>query len=490
MVRVFDALREKNKFIRFLVNAQKTAWYPVLFAALCVIGGTNNHTVYVPVLWILTAFILFSVLFSDDNKVFLPPLMMIFFSLGCDTSGDAFLESNGDMLAFMDDGALKHIIAIATVCVGSFVIRLVADGSVARAFKRRRLFTWSILAMDIAFLANGLFSPVYDIKNLGYGAFLAMGFTVVYFLVAGMIEKSNDPITYACYTMLATAYVALAQIMTVAIKLHIKGALFIFHPQKEAYFLNRNQLTLGWGVSTVIAAVFVLGIPTAMYLAKNRKFSLLSFVSPILFIMGTLVINARAAMLVGILAFIICGVICCFSGKNKKRIRVYLSACALLSVCAVVCVHLFVIRLDQIFADVVHLLRLDTSLAQSDRIALWQNGISDFVSSPILGVGFNDGAYISDVRRENFFSNMYHCVLVQIPGAMGAVGCVAFVFHIFDLIKLFIKKFSIDKLLLMTVPFMILAMSLVDNFFFYLHFQIFYAVFLAIAESLLYKEQQ
>ena len=216
---IFAKWRDNFAPIRFLVNAQKTPWYPVLFAVLCIIGGTHDHTVYIPILWILSAFVLFSVFFTDDNKVFLTPLLMIFFSLGCDTSSDAFSDSNGDMLAFMDKGAFVEVMTICAICVGSFIVRLILDGSIASAFKRRRLFTVSIIAMDIAFLANGLFSPGYEIVNFGYGAFLAMGFTVVYFIVSGMLEHSEDPITYACYAMVATADVAFLQILVVVARL-------------------------------------------------------------------------------------------------------------------------------------------------------------------------------------------------------------------------------------------------------------------------------
>lgn len=53
---VFAKWREQIPFIKFLVNAQKTVWYPVLFAALCILGGINNYTVYIPVMWVLIAF--------------------------------------------------------------------------------------------------------------------------------------------------------------------------------------------------------------------------------------------------------------------------------------------------------------------------------------------------------------------------------------------------------------------------------------------------
>ena len=478
---IFAKWREKFAPIRFLVNAQKTPWYPVLFAALCIIGGTHDHTVYIPVLWILAAFVLFSVFFADDNKVFLAPMLMIFFALGQDTSADAFADSNGDMLAFMDKGAFVQVIAICVICVGAFVARLIIDGSVAAAFKRRRLFTVSIIAMDIAFLANGLFSPEYDIVNLGYGAFFAMGFTVVYFLVCGMLEHSDDPITYGCYCMLGTAYVALLQILTVVARLINTDKFFIVYSDGTRV-INKACMSLGWGISTVIAAVFVLGIPAAMYLSKERRLSLFYFASSVLFIIGTVIINVRSAMVVSAAVMILCTVICCIKGKNRVKFRIYSVATAILIIVGLILVDRLIVPISKILDEVFYLLRFNLN-ADSGRSDLWYNGISDFLSSPVFGKGFNDGGYSSELRNNNVFSNMYHCILIQIPGAMGMAGCLAFITHIVSLGIAFFKKFSCNKLFLLMIPLMILGMSLADNFFFYLHFQIFYGAFLALAEK-------
>lgn len=492
---IFAVWREKFGFIRFLVDAQKTPWYPALFAALCVIAGTNNHTVYIPILCILACFVLFSVFFADDNKVFLTPLLMIFCSLGSDAETDAFLDSNGDMLAFMDESAFPKVIALCVICVGSFVIRLIIDGSVAAAFKRRRLFTWGIIAADVVFLANGLFSSVYDIKNLGYGAFLAMGFTVVYFLVSGMIEKSDDPVTYACYAMLGTAYVAFLQLGVVVAEKYISGDLFIkYNPDifgMGIIKIDKNVLTLGWGISTVICAVFTLGIPAAFYLAKNRKGSAFTYFSAVLFILGAILTSGRAAFVVGTITFIICAVVCCIKGKNRVYSRIYSGVLALMLIAAGIYVHFKVMPMNVFIDKLADILRIGNlnNIVEAGRQILWKNGIEDFLSSPVFGVGFNDGGYSDPLRQNNFFSNMYHCILIEIPAAMGICGCIAFLLHGYDLVRVFFKKFSVDKMLVMMVPLSILGLSLVDNFFFYLHFQIYYGAFIAVAEYVLTRSE-
>ena len=119
-----------------------------------------------------------------------------------------------------------------------------------------------------------------------------------------------------------------------------------------------------------------------------------------------------------------------------------------------------------------------------DRIEHWKDGVNDFLSAPIFGVGFEHGVVIEGVSYtfSNPFSDMYHSVIVQFLASAGAVGFLAFGYHCAEYARLMFKRKSADKLLILLLPAMIIVMSLVDNFFFYFNFQIFYAAFLALAE--------
>ncbi len=475
---IFAEMRERFKIIRFLVNAQKTIWYPILFAILTIISGTNNYTVYIPIMWILVAMVLFSVLFTDDNKVFLVPLCMIFFALGSDAPTDAFYESGGDMLSYMHPSALGHIIAMGVVAVGFFIVRLLLDGSIAAALKKRRHFTVGIIAMDIAFLLNGIASPNYEFSNLAFGALLAAVLTAVYFFVCGMLESSFEPVKYGCVSMLCTAYVALIQILVVVLKLMSTGD-FLIEYSGGTVLMNRNAIALGWGVSTVVSAVFVLGIPAAMYLARNCKASFISFFSCPILILGTLLINTRGPMLVGIITFTACAIACSIGGNNKRLVRIY-SAITLIIIIAGIAFVIY--NHPHVLSELLKFLRFDINI-DSGRSELWENGWEDFKRMPLFGAGFSDGAYPAELKNKNLYSDMYHCIIIQWLGASGVVGCIAFLVHIFEIVILEFKRFTVKKLVLLAVPFMIILMSLFDNFFFYPHFQIFYAIFLSLAEK-------
>ena len=475
----FKTLREKYSFINWLVQAQKTVWYPVVFAILCIISGTHGSSVYIPILCVLCAFVVFSALFTDDKKVFLTPMLMIYYALGRDTVLSDFRAPGDQPLSAFDPWAFNVIIVCGIIAVGFFLARIIFDGTFIAAFKKKRAFTWGILALDVAFLTNGLFSEGYAPVNLLYGFMMAAVVTVIYFTVCGILDNSDNVITYACQVMVCTAYVALCQILTVIARALADNNFFI--PWSEEIIINRNILLLSWGVATIISAVFVLGIPAAMYLARNHRFSGLSYVSAILFFAGAVIMASRSAILVGGAILLGCMAICCISGKNAKKNRLYFAISVLIVVIGLVYVSLYVRPLSEITREILGLLRFD-KLSDSGRFPLWKKGIEHFNSSPVFGVGFDKGGYEGDTKFNNMFSNMYHCILVQIPASMGIVGMIAFLIHLLQLLKLMFTKCSVRKLFILLVPVMILGMSLVDNFFFYPNFQIFYCVFLIIAE--------
>lgn len=469
-------LRQRVPIIGFLVEFQKTVWYPILFAVLCVISGTHGYNVYLPIMWILCAFVVFSVIFTDDNKVFITPLFIMYLAIGFDKLPSSFVSSNGNMLAVFDKKAFVGIIVCATVAIGAFFVRLIADGSVASAFKKRGGLTRSILALDTAFLLNGLFGANYSIKNLLYGAIMAFGLTASYFLIGGMLERSENVLLYACKVSVCTSYTVLFQIAWLLCENYLNGTLIY----KAYNLIIKDNLNLGWGVSTVICAVLVLGIPSAFYMAKNCKLPYLSCISATLFLGGAIMMDCRSAVFIGLAVLAVCTVITCISGKNRVHCRIYT---VLLIIAIAITVVYFISHPDILPDEIERILKtiLKSHKGFSGREKLWKNGIEDFLSSPVFGIGFNDGGYLEDANL-NVYSNMYHCIGIEFLGATGIFGCLAFLFHIVQLMILLFKKISWDKLLIIMVPAMILGMSLVDNFFFYFNFQIFYGAFLVFTE--------
>jgi hypothetical protein len=332
------------------------------------------------------------------------------------------------------------------------------------------------VALDIAFIFNGFLGPDAQPRNLVYGIIICAGITLAYFLIHGMLYKSKDVVAYGCKAVVCASCTVLGQIFVMFVRNYSNDTLFYSWSDT---LIKRSNFGLGWGVTTVIGAALVLGIPAAFYLARNCKFSLISYFVGVILVVGTFILDSRSSMLVGSAVLIVCMLLSCISGRNRVACRIYTLLILIVPVCALI----YVIKYTDILnTNVWMMIRsiLDSHDGDSGRLGMWKNGIGDFLSAPIFGIGFTNGGY--EVPDLNVYSNMYHCIGIEFLGATGIVGCLAFLFHIIQLMKLFFRKFSIDKMLLMMIPAMIIVMSLVDNFFFYFNFHIFYGAFLAFAE--------
>jgi hypothetical protein len=241
---------------------------------------------------------------------------------------------------------------------------------------------------------------------------------------------------------------------------------------------------MSWGISTIIGASSVVGIPAALFLAKQERFPALYYLAALVMWGGAALTNSRSSMLAG-LAFLIVGIITIsFSGKNKRCNLMF--SISLISVVILT----FVLACRELInsehrEEILYGLStlLERFKSVDDRISIYDAGIKDYLIAPIFGVGWNKGALSPELRFNNFYSNMYHCIAIQMGASAGTVGLLALIFHVKDIFILAFKRISLDRIFLLSIPAMILLMSLVENFIFYLNIQIFYVAFLALAEK-------
>ncbi len=475
-------IRKEYPIIGAIARWQETLWYPAVFAILCAIGGSGNCLVYAPVFWIYCVSTLFSALFADDVKVFIPPIFFFYCSLGSDLTPEQLLDREASFDSFSTAG-LVNFIAAGLIMVAALVIKLAQSGVWARFFKRRSGIFYSIIAMCVALMLNGVFSEDASLINVAYGAFIGIGFLFLYMLFSAMFDTSHDPAEYVCTSALGVSLAATAQVMFRAVRVYSAGLFFSYDEYGNFISINRDILQLSWGVATIVGAVIVLGIPAAFYLARKCRYPLLCYSAAIVLLVGSAIIDTRSAIIAGVLFFAFCSVFCCFSGKNKKKNRIYTLIILFTATCALTAWHIYKGDVMELWLGISKLLRFDI-ISENLRVRYWQEGFADFLRAPIFGVGFEHGVIIEGVSYtfSNPFSDMYHSVIVQFLASAGAVGFLAFGYHCAEYARLMFKRKSADKLLLLLLPAMIIVMSLVDNFFFYFNFQIFYAAFLALAE--------
>lgn len=493
---VFDKIREKNKIISALVKFQNSSFYPILFAIVCVISGTHSKAVYLPCIWALTAVVIFSLLFSDDLKVFIVPALLLYYAIGFDSDPSTFLPTIQNSLHF-DKSSLPHFITCAALIIVTLICKMISGGYFKKIFKKRGLCLRGILAIDAALLLNGAFSEHWTPMNLVYGLMMGAALTLLYLIFLAILSTSKDLASYACKTLVCLSAMATAQIAIVIIRLYADGSLLLV-TDGSISMISRSVIRLSWGVSTIIGAVIALGIPASLYLAKKCRFPILSLSCAVVLLAALFIINTRSALLFGGLIFVAGSIICCFKNKNKIANRIFTISFFSVALCAGTVLLILAKNPTELINNIFSAIRLDFLLDDEStftgifgsRAELWIKGFSNFKESPLFGVGFSYAKTALNASSYNVYAHMYHNIVLEFLGSMGIAGILAFLFHLKTVIELGIKKFSLDKLIILLVPLLILTTSLLDNFFFQPNFGIVYALFLAVAEIMLEENQK
>ena len=482
---IFDKIRERSSIISFIVKIQNTAIYPIIFAAICVISGTNGKDIYLPCIYILTALSVFAGLFSHDLKVFLVPAFLIYYAIGIDVGEKYYCYSTPR--PYFDLSAIPHFVICGILIVGVLTYRLIQSGAFKEMFKKRGLFFWGIIFMDAALLLNGALSPSWKVENLIYGGLAALVLTLFYCMFLTLIARSENGVSYACKTLVALGFLVSAQVIVTIIRLHSFDNLFVTTASGIEH-INRMMLSMSWGLPTIIGAVIALTIPASFYLARSHRFPIFHYFCAIFFWIMTIVIDTRSAILFGGLTLFAGIIFCCISGKNRMIIRIVTLILVIFIILAIV--WLFFLNPQQgekVLEKLLDSLRFDFddqketiqySSIFGARANLWKRGIKDFLGAPLFGSGFMSGGIAAD----DVYNKMYHNVFIEFLGSMGVFGMLAFLIHLKHGLEAIFRRYSLDKLLLLCVPMSILGMSLLDNFFFYPNFLIVYAVFLACTE--------
>ncbi len=488
---IFEKARDGSPVISRIVKFQSGYVYPFILAALCAISASFGKNVYVPcifVLWLLTAF---AGLFSSDLRVFIAPAFIAYYSLGSDKPADFYAglyrssEAPFRPVPPFDGSSLAFFLVCMFTLGALLIYKMIRLGVLKKMFTERGVFFYSVIAIDVAMILNGAGSLTWCIGSLLYGLLGAFVLTVCYLMFYSVIKQHKDGAAYLCTVLLATALCVCIQVAITSFRLYSNGILDEVFSRTNIY-INRHLFSAVWGLVTIVGAVVACAIPAALYLTKNCRFPILCYVCALLFWAVTFFVNVRSAMIIGT-ASVLVGVICCaVGGKNKKTnriITVLLVACFLLA-----SVYLYESNPEyarEMLDKITTTLRINIDFEEDSLIDIldsryvpWSDGIKDFLSAPVFGAGFVAGDY----ELNRVYDYMYHNVFIEFMGAMGSVGVLAFLFHIFELIREAFRKSGASKLLLLCVPLSILGMSVFDNFFFYPNFIIIYGAFLACAE--------
>ena len=108
---------------------------------------------------------------------------------------------------------------------------------------------------------------------------------------------------------------------------------------------------------------------------------------------------------------------------------------------------------------------LTDGFGDNGRFDLWKAGWNRFLESPLQGTGFYH-SYINEEWNFRVMPYMYHNTLIQLLGATGILGVLAYAFHRLQTLKLILQKPTPYKLFAGICILGLLLFSLLDVLFF------------------------
>ncbi len=360
---------------------------------------------------------------------------------------------------------LVTMVILFVLVAAALVFFFYKNKLITKAYMRTLPMKSAALLLSSAFLLNGVFSSSWVVSDLFFGLIQVLCFFVIFyiFLLGLRKEKREELASYFAYVSAVIALVLIGEV----IYLYLSNDALIVDGS-----VVKEQIQFGWGIWNTAGQQLVMTIPMLFYGVMKNKYPWFYFAVAAMTVFAAVMTLSRNALIFSVLAYGACSIIACFFGKRQRPFRIIIPiGIAVLVIGGIV----FKDKIFEILADYV-----SRGLSDNGRFELWGQGIDAFFSAPIFGKGFY-GVYPGHPPAEGFFVWMAHNTVVELMGAMGAIGFAAYAYYRFETVKQFIKQPSLSKTMLGISLLTVLLGSLLDNFIFYSLPMLYYSVALAIA---------
>lgn len=358
---------------------------------------------------------------------------------------------------------------IILMCVGLFaaiIYFFIKDKRYKRIKLKGEPVFASLLLFILTLFASALFSGEHILNNLAFAATEACAFIIPFLLFSFGIPKERAP-GELCDRLSYVALISSAVIVLELLHLYITTDVFINGS------LNKEAITLGWGIWNSVGGMLTLALPLLFLGAvRTRHTAIYLGAAVITYIAGVLTLS-RNALLFGTLIFGVCCIICATVGEKKKLFRWFL-----LSLVCVLAVFLLIFgsKIADVLADYIN-----RGFSDNGRFALWKDSVSAFLENVFTGVGFH--AYSGDYYQfAAFMPKLPHNTPLALLGGGGILAFAAYaVYRIYTALP-FIKRPSLYKTLLGLTVLMLIMQSLLDNFIFNFYPTFMYTAAICIAQ--------
>ncbi len=429
-------------------------YYPLLTAAMIflghilgmeiVIGGLMILCTVIPAFWL-----------CDDVKFALVPFMCTTFIV---SAQDYTPSDTGYEERFFTAPALIAFGVLGLVLVTSIVVFCIRNRKNRNPMPKSPLF-WGLVILCGAFFLNGLFSQNYKPANMLYVLIMALTLVGLYLLFALYLRFDKGSMDHLMYCLVIAGMLIIAEL----------AFAYLTYVQFENGEIVKGSVVLGWGVWTNIGGMLSFLMPACFYFAASHKRGWIGFVLGMVEYVGIILSQSRGALLVGSVVLCACLAVLFFKGKNRKQNRIVILSMAAVGLVGVALLWKKLFGLFENFSDM--------GLADNGRFWKWEVGWNNFLKYPIFGSGFYD-SYVDLEWDMPLFPYLYHNTVIQVLGATGLCGALAYAYHRFTTVRLVFKRPTLQKTFLGIGIMGLLLFSITDVLFFKLYPTVIYSIIL------------
>lgn len=452
----------------FFVKVKKFCmgkYYPlVIFAIAMLAHVTGLDVAGYAVIVAIASFVNVTV---DDGRPFIAPLLI---GAMATSRINAFGKGEASSL-YSSPVVLTVLIVFGAIAVASAIAHIVIYKRYKGGWEKIKNspLVLGIAVLCIAMLLGGIFSKYLDLMSYIVSGTFCVILVCVFLFFKLTVSDKDGLVEYAmfCVMMLAIG-VALAV-------LEFYVATYRGQALDSAF---KDTMLLGAYVSNSAGEMMVISLPAFFYFATVKKHGWAYILGATAMMVVVLLTLSRASLLFGAPIYAVGVIWCCFKSECKKFSRIFtLSGIALVVVGIVVFLCMGGIEIiGGFFAD--------TGFADRGRFSLWEQMLQCFASYPVFGAGFSVLYQINNHAQNsmNLYTALAHNTVFQMIGSTGAVGVLAYVFHRFTTVRVFVKRYSESRMFVGLTILAFVLLALLDQIFFFPQFVILYAILLAVAD--------
>ena len=431
-------------------------YYPILVFFSVLISHTFSVEIIGIVVLGATAGLGFLV--CDNTRFLISPLIMFSLMFSEKTISSGKFITKPYLLAI-----ILFIVFLLAVIVAHFVIYKKSID--CKGLLKSKLF-YGFVALCSAFLLNGFFNfDEYVFGNIIFAVALIVSFGVVFFLIHTNMNKDGKTKSYLFFVLYLVSILATIQFFLA----------FISQIRFDNGEIVKESVKFGWGMWNNMGGLLAFLLPVHFYYASTvKRYGIIFYGTGAISYLAIVLTLSRSSLLVSTGIIGICALVSCFFGENKKINRIITGAIAVVGVAGIIILW---DKISNILGDY-----LSRGLDDNGRFDIYKRGLENFLNNPIFGGGFHS-AVAQEFEFVSFMPDRYHNTLIQMMGTCGIVGLLAYLYHRYETVKLFISKKSLYSAFCGLCILALLLTSLLDNHFFNIYPCFIYSIILAVVDK-------